>query len=158
MTNDVVRQMKSHLEEGNDHQWYVGGACFERSEVDEDNIPTCLANNEIVAALFRPNAVVGGRDGRKLTAPQVRDHIKSGKLKFFVSRIDRSPDVCDNAERKAQSMLLEEHCGSSTIRLLAAGTVRTGSKVKKTGYRIFGWIYFDVVNDPAFSIANFSQR
>jgi hypothetical protein len=77
--------MKPHLEEGNGQQWYVGGACYDRSEVDEENIPTCLAWNEIVAALFRPNAVVRGRDGRKLTAPQVRDHIKSGKLKFISS-------------------------------------------------------------------------
>jgi len=158
MANDVVCQMRSLLEEGNGHIWYVGGACADRSEVDDDNIPKCLSNNEIVAALFRPNAMVRGQDGQKLKAPQVRDHIKSGKLKFFVSRIDHNPDVCDNAERKAQSMLLEEHCDLSSVRLLAAGTVRTGSKVKKNGYCIFGWIFFDVANDPAFSIVKFSQR
>ena len=158
MANDVVCQMRSLLKDGNGHKWYIGGACADRSEVDDDNIPKYLSKNEIVAALFRPNAMVRGQDGQKLKAPQVRDHIKSGKLKFFVSRIDHNPDVCDNAERKAQSMLLEEHCDLSSVRLLAAGTVRTGSKVKKNGYCIFGWIFFNVVDDPAFSIVKFSQR
>ena len=158
MANDVVCQMRSLLKEGDGHIWYVGGGAADRSEVDDDNIPKCLSKNEIVAALFRPNAMVRGQDGQKLKAPQVRDHIKSGKLKFFVSRIDHNPDVCDNAERKAQSMLLEEHCDLSSVRLLAAGTVRTGSKVKENGYCIFGWIFFDVADDPAFSIVKFSQR
>jgi hypothetical protein len=54
-------------------------------------------------ALFRQNAVVRGPDGHKLTASQVRDDIKSGRLKFFVSRTDPNPNVCDKAEEKAQS-------------------------------------------------------
>jgi len=158
MANDVLYQMKSHLDKSNGDKWYIGGACVDRSGVDEHNIPEKLSQNEIFAALFRQNAVVRGPDGRNLTAPQVREDIKSGMLQFFVSRTDPNPNVCDNEEEKAQSILLEEHSESSTIRCKAAGTVKTGSITKKNGYRIFGWIYFDVVDNPDFSIVKFSQR
>ncbi len=53
-------------------------------------------------------------------------------------------------------MLLQTHYASSTIWTIAAGTVCTGNKVDKGGYRIFGWV-MNVQDDPRFRVVKFSQ-
>jgi hypothetical protein len=52
MANDVLCQMKSHLEKGNGNKWYIGGACVDRSGVDEHNIPENLSQNEIFLCII----------------------------------------------------------------------------------------------------------
>jgi len=110
-----------------------------------------------LAALRRDNALIRNLNGNKLSTAQIREFIKDGTIEFSVGSInDPNPKVCDKAEEIAQKMLLQTHYASSTIRTIAAGTVCTGNKVDKGGYRIFGWV-MNAQDDSRFRVVKFSQ-
>ena len=128
-----------------------------RTSIDNVGMPENLSNSEIFAAFRRDNALIRNLNGSKLGTAQIREFIKDGTIEFHVGSInDPNPKVCDKAEEIAQKMLLQTHYASSTIRTIAAGTVCTGNKVDKGGYRIFCWV-MNAQDDPRFRVVKFSQ-
>jgi hypothetical protein len=117
---------------------YVGGACSRRAgvEADDGRMPLCLSKNEMVRALLAQDAVIRIRSsGAKVGCKQLRRWIEAGRLIFFRSRVDASPQVCDLAESLAQTAMHTTHPLSSTVRMHAAarwrrhGLLRAGDRL-----------------------------
>jgi hypothetical protein len=157
MAIELVKWSKERVDAKKGALWYIGGGRNVRTSIDNVGMPENLSNSEIFAAFRRDNALIRNLNGSKLGTAQIREFMKDGTIEFHVVSInDPNPKVCDKAEEIAQKMLLQTHYASSTIRTIAAGTVCTGNKVDKGGYRIFGWV-MNAQDDPRFRVVKFSQ-
>ena len=157
MAIELVKWSKERVDAKKGALWYIGGGRNVRTSIDNVGMPENLSNSEIFAAFRRDNALIRNLNGSKLSTAQIREFMKDGTIEFHVVSInDPNPKVCDKAEEIAQKMLLQTHYASSTIRTIAAGTVCTGNKVDKGGYRIFCWV-MNAQDDPRFRVVKFSQ-
>ena len=101
----------------------VGGACSRRSgvEADDGKMPLGLSQNEMVRALLARDAVIRIKStGAKVGCKQLRRWIEAGRLIFFRSRVDASPQVCDLSSGPMAKSLL--HLVASSRRARAAAT------------------------------------
>jgi len=161
MVADLVGPLRRLLNEDAGDRHYVGGACSRRAgvEADDGRMPLCLSKNEMVRALLAQDAVIRIRStGAKVGCKQLRRWIEAGRLIFFRSRVDASPQVCDLAESLAQTAMHTTHPLSSTVRMHAAGTVAARGYVEAEGYRIFAWVVRGAALDPELSVAKVSRR
>jgi hypothetical protein len=161
MVADLVGPLRRLLNEDAGDRHYVGGACSRRAGVqaDDGRMPLCLSKNEMVRALLAQDAVIRIRStGAKVGCKQLRRWIEAGRLIFFRSRVDASPQVCDLAESLAQTAMHTTHPLSSTVRMHAAGTVAARGYVEAEGYRIFAWVVRGAALDPELSVAKVSRR
>ena len=149
MSDGLVHLMFPHIIEEDGDVWYIGIAAQRRMHVENLHsgvvMPKDLSRNEIISAFFRNNASIRNLDGSKLKTKQIQLLIQNGTIEILVGDIiDQSPTVCDAAEEYAQLTIIDTHRASTTIRLIAAGSVAKGSFVEKDGYGIFGWIFHGV--------------